>query len=535
MSALLHQMLEESARRAPDAVAVVDGDRVITYQELDERANQLARTLLVAGASRGDRIGLYLDKSIESFVGLYAVLKAGCAYVPLDSDGPPARLGAILADCAVTCLVTESRLGARWPELKRTGAPLTTLIVIDAPTPPLVEGMTAIAADVVRAQPTGPPPERSTCFDLAYILYTSGSTASPKGVMLSHLNGATFVEWAVRTFGVHAGDRVSSHAPLHFDLSIFDVFAAARAGAAVVLVRGRTMAFPALLARLIADKEISVWYSVPSALTMLATRGGLTVGDLPSLRVVLFAGEVFPIKHLRRLMALLPHARFCNLYGPTETNVCTWYDVPPLTEDRAEAVNELPIGGAIDGVEVLAVTDDGLEAAVGEAGELVVRGPTVMQGYWGDADRTAAALVPHPIRPGLPHPVYRTGDLVVRLGDGQYRFLGRRDSQVKSRGYRIELGEVEKVIDQNADVIECAVVAVPDELVTNVLHAYVVTRREVTLPALIGFCAYRLPKHMIPVTFTFVGNLPRTSTGKIDRRSLAERSVPVTKEPRWTP
>ncbi|NRQ33089.1 amino acid adenylation domain-containing protein [Nonomuraea sp. NN258] len=534
MTALLHHLLEASARRAPDAVAVVDGDRVITYQELDERANQLARTLLMADVTPGDRIGLYLDKSIESFVGLYGVLKAGCAYVPLDPDGPPVRLAAILADCAITCLVTQARLAARWPELKRLGAPLTTLVVVDAPTPPPVEGLTTIAADIVRAQATGPLPERSTRSDLAYILYTSGSTAAPKGVMLSHLNGLAFVEWAVRAFGVRAADRLSSHAPLHFDLSIFDVFAAARAGAAVVLVPARTAAFPALLARLIADREISVWYSVPSALTMLTVRGGLSVGDLPGLRLVLFAGEVFPIKQLRRLMTLLPHARFCNLYGPTETNVCLWYEVPPLTGDGGRPMDELPIGRAIDGVEVFTVTGDGAETPAGEVGELVVRGPTVMRGYWGDAERTAAALVPHPALPGPPHPVYRTGDLAVRRGDGLYRFLGRRDRQVKSRGYRIELGEVEKVIDQYDDVVECAVVAVPDELVTNVLRAYVVARGGLELSGLTGFCAYRLPKHMIPVTFTIVPSLPKTTTGKIDRRALAERPErePAVKEAR---
>ena len=279
-------------------------------------------------------------------------------------------------------------------------------------------------------------------------------------------------------FSVSADDRLSSHAPLHFDLSTFDLFAAALAGAPVVLVPPETSLFPAAVRRFIELNEITIWYSVPSILSMLAARGGLSPGDLPRLRRILFAGEVFPTKYLRRLMELLPHVRFANLYGPTETNVCTWYEVPTLPEEMTEAI---PIGKAIAGVEVFAVTEAG---AVGRPrrgresstcrGRPSCRatGP-IRSGPRACSSRTRAEA-PAPQR------AYRTGDLVQEMEDGNYRFLGRRDTQIKSRGYRVELGDVEAALYAHPAVDECAVVAVPDELVTNRIKAYVATRDAVS-------------------------------------------------------
>jgi acyl-coenzyme A synthetase/AMP-(fatty) acid ligase len=298
---------------------------------------------------------------------------------------------------------------------------------------------------------------------------------------------------------------------------VFDLFAAARAGATVVLVPPTASVFPVTLARFIEERAITVWYSVPSALTALALRGGLQGGDLARLRTVLFAGEVFPTKHLRRLMDLLPHAEFFNLYGPTETNVCTYYAVAPLPPEQEEPI---PIGRAIDGVEVFVVTDAGTPAPPGEAGELVVRGPTVMQGYWNDRARSERVL--RPVPPDGARPAYWTGDLVRERADGELEFLGRRDAQIKSRGHRIELGDIEAALHAHPDVVECAVVPVPDDLVTNRIKAFVAGRRELRNTELAGFCATRVPRYMVPDVFEFREALPKTSTGKIDRRQLTE-------------
>jgi amino acid adenylation domain-containing protein len=475
------------------------------------------------GVSRGDRVALYLDKSAEAVVGLYAAMKAGATYVPLDPQAPAKRLGFVARDCGARWVVTSAAKAPGWTHLIEAGAPFEHLIVLDATdgeydlgvsAPPRVHHLDAVAAQAQSA-----PAVRTIDADLAYILYTSGSTGQPKGVMLSHRNALGFVDWAVRTFEVGSTDRLSSHAPLHFDLSVFDLFAASKAAAAVVLVPPQTSVFPRQAVRFIDDERLTVWYSVPSVLSMMVLRGGLTHGSLPTLRTLLFAGEVFPTKYLRELVARLPHVRFANLYGPTETNVCTWFEVESVspTDDA-----DIPIGKPIENDEVIVVDEVGNPVERGTPGELYVRGATVMQGYWGDPVRTAKSRFSNPWQPEIGDPVYRTGDLVVELPDGNLRFLGRRDAQIKSRGYRIELGDIESVLNAHPEVVESAVVAVPDDLVTNRIRGHVVVRGTFDSQALAGFCADRLPGYMVPESFEHHDGLPRTTTGKIDRQALQD-------------
>jgi amino acid adenylation domain-containing protein len=523
--ALVHDLLAASAARFPERTAVVDGERSATYAELDATANGLAWLLAARGVSHGDRVGLYLDKSLEALTGIYGILKAGATYVPLDPGAPPPRLGSIAKDAGLRCLVTSRTKADLWPSLLAEGAPVETLVVLDA-----VDGEVTAPAptDVVTSsaleeQPSdGPPDVPRSASDLAYILYTSGSTGVPKGVMLSHLNALSFVEWATEEFGVTEQDRLSSHAPLHFDLSVFDLFAAAKAGAAVVLVPQQLALFPVELAGWIRDAAVSIWYSVPSILTLLVLRGRLHEIELPALRTVLFAGEVFPPKYLQQVMQAVPDARFANLFGPTETNVCTWYEVPRWTGEPPESI---PIGKAIRGVETFAVAEDGSVLPAGEVGELYVRGPTVMQGYWGDEERTKRSLLRDWQGSAGAYPVYRTGDMVHLDEHGDWIFLGRRDSQIKSRGYRIELGDIEAALNLHPAVVECAVVAIPDAVVTNRIKAFVAARGDLDEEELSRFCSERVPRYMTPELYEFVDELPRSSTGKIDRRALAAASA----------
>lgn len=520
---LINHLLESSAAEHPEQVAVMDGDRSVTYAELDSQANRLAQLLRRLGVSEGDRVGIYLEKSMEAVLAIYAVLKAGGVYVPLDPKAPPARLGYITGDCGVRVLLTGKEKAERWGDLIANGAPLDVAVVLNsdedlaAPAGMRVVSRAALEDMTAEALVT-----RTIDQDLAYILYTSGSTGVPKGVMLTHRNALGFVHWAAEEVAVGPEDRLSSHAPFHFDLSIFDLFAAARGGASVVLVPPSRAMFPVEVARFIERFQITVWYSVPSILSMMTEHGGLKGDEFPQLRVMVFAGEVFPTKYLSRLMGLLPHVEFHNWYGPTETNVCTAYRVP---ESPEETSGDIPIGRAIGNDETIVLTEDGQRAGVGEAGELLVRGATVMRGYWGDPEKTSQRLVPNPLGGESGDVCYRTGDLVEQLPSGDYRFLGRRDHQIKSRGYRIELGEIETALYAHPDVVECAVVAIPDELISNRIKAYVVMEGEQREDELAKFCAERVPRYMIPEVFEFRELLPKTSTGKIDRQVLLTDAV----------
>jgi amino acid adenylation domain-containing protein len=514
---LLHDLVAYAARNTRDAPAVVDGDRVVSYGELDGWSNAIARTLVDQGVAPGDRVAIYLDKSAEAVAAVYGILKAGAVYVPFDPTSPSARLAYIASNAEIRVACTSSKKLAALGEIA-AAAPIATAIVLDDPAD-APSALAVVGADAVHATDPSPFAVRRIPEDLAYILYTSGSTGNPKGVMLSHRAALGFVDWAVDALGVNGTDRLSSHAPLHFDLSIFDLFAAAAAGAAVVLVPTSTSRFPVEVHRFIERQAITIWYSVPSVLSMLTLRGGLTVGSLPSLRVMLFAGEVFPTKHLRELMSLLPHAAFWNLYGPTETNVCTAYAVPPL-----DAANDdpIPIGRAIDGDEAFVVTEADRLAGPGEVGVLYIRGATVMSGYWNDPDRTDRTLAPSPFHAPLRDLAYCTGDLVRARPDGNLEFLGRRDLQIKSRGYRIELGDVEAALHAHEAVVEAAVVAVPDEMVGNRIHAFVAARAETSDRSLIDTCKARLPAYMVPDRLERLDALPKTSTGKIDRQALTQ-------------
>jgi amino acid adenylation domain-containing protein len=516
---LLQHLLRESAGRRPEAVAVSFEDRALTYRELESAANGLARALREQGVERGDRVAIYMNKSIGSLVATHGIMKAGGVYVPLDPNAPPQRLAYILGNCEVRCVVAAAAKAPSLAKIMGEGAKLDAVVWVDEGKGSLeLAGLRCVPASHVASLAS---PEAPDCAsiesDLAYILYTSGSTGTPKGVMISHANALAFVNWAAGQFAISAADRLSSHAPLHFDLSIFDLYAATKAGASVALVPDGTSTFPVRLAEWIVKNEISVWYSVPSILTLLLLKGGIERADLSRLRLVLFAGEVFPTKYLRELLRALPRAAFANLYGPTETNVVTWYEVPPLDDAGDEPI---PIGRPCANSDVFLVDDAGrLVDEAGTPGELYARGPTIAQGYWGDPEKTARGFVTNPFQPHYAERVYRTGDIVTRGPDGELRLLGRRDRMVKSRGYRIELDEIETALYAHPEVKEAAVVAVPDELAGNVIRAFVAPVT-VAIAVLREHCLARLPRYMVPESFELRDELPKTSTGKIDRPTL---------------
>jgi amino acid adenylation domain-containing protein len=536
---ILPQILSETAARLGVRPALVMDGRTITYAELEAESNRFARSLIRYGISLGDRVALWLPKSIETVIAIYGIMKAGAAYVPIDPAAPAARMAYITRDCSVAGLVTRSDRVTTVKEAFAGGAPMKTVWFADkggsGSEAPALDGSPCIpwmALDIERPDSIDCP---AGADDLAYILYTSGSTGEPKGVMLSHRNALSFVNWAADTFAISAEDRLANHAPFHFDLSVFDLYVGARAGAAVFPVPSRIAAFPAAIAKQWSEQKLTVWYTTPSTLVLMLTRGGLATVNLSSLRLLLFAGEVFPVKYLRALMALAPSARFVNLYGPTETNVCTWYEVslPP------EADTPVPIGEACANCEVYILDEQLRPVSEGFVGELWVSGGNVMQGYWGRPERTDQTLKTIEVRPGLTVRAYNTGDLVRRRSDGYLDFLGRRDHQIKTRGYRVELGEIESVLHNHPAVDEVVVLALPDEAIGHRLAAVMVIKQHMTVSEteLQQHCADILPRYMVPGILEFRPSLPRTSSGKVDRRALAaslrQAGQPLTREELW--
>ena len=530
---LLHHLLQEAARRYPDNEAVVLGEERITYRTLDQLSNGLANTLLDQGLQKGDRVVPYLRKSIASFICMYGALKSGGCYVPVDPDAPPVRFGQIVRDSRAAFLLTTSGLLEN-VRAELGESDLRSVVLLDeATTRPIKNGAEPLSRDLPIVSFKGTSQDSRSLpnnlqaieSDTACIYYTSGSTGTPKGVMRSHRSTLAHAEHSGDFLRLTPSDRFACQPPLHFAASSSSVFGSCRAGAALVLIPEGSAVFPSKLAKLIESQRVSVWFSVPSVLTLMVLYGNLKACDLSHLRVVVFGGEAFPAKYLSRLMALIPGARFVHWLGSTETHVTAESEVESIDPGQ---VSPIPVGKAPKNAEIFAIDGDGrLIEKPGEKGELYVRGPMIMQGYWGDPERTARSLVKNPLRPDLEERVLKTGDIVTLDHEGNYILLGREDDMVKSRGNRIELGDIEATIYAHPAVKEVAVVPIPDDLIGNRIAAFVSLQdgSSAKREDLLAHCAQRLPRYMVPSSIEFRDSLPRNPAGKIDKVGLIKEVV----------
>jgi L-proline---[L-prolyl-carrier protein] ligase len=501
----LVDVLARGLELSPDGPAIREGARQIEYRELDALVARLAGDLARLGVRPGERVAVWLPKSIEAIAAMQASLRIGAVYVPIDPLSPVERVRRVLADCRPAACVglaagVESAFGGEpsRPALLTLSRPGGGWEARPAPS-------AANAPGGARREPSADPPRPSGGDEAAYILYTSGSTGTPKGVCISHRNALAFIEWAKAEVEPATADRLASHAPLHFDLSVFDLYAAFLSGACVCLVPEAISFVPAKLVEFVRSERISIWYSVPSAL-ILMERAGLLERPPSALRAVLFAGEPFPAEPLRRLRRALPGRRLLNLYGPTETNVCSFHEVHEIA---ATADRPPPIGRACSGDRIWIEDDAGRPLPVGARGELLVSGPTVMLGYWGAPPQRGP---------------YRTGDIAERIAAGEYRYVGRRDAMVKVRGHRIELGEVEAAVAAHPDIVEAAVVVVGEGLESRLVAAAVAhPGATAELMEIKRWCADRLPRYMIVHGLRLFAELPRNRNGKVDRRQIEER------------
>jgi amino acid adenylation domain-containing protein len=525
MNMLLQQGITAQVETRPNAIAIVCGHERLTYEGLERRSNRLAHLLTENGCRRGDRVALLMPKIPEAIIGMLGVLKAGATYVPLDPAGPPTRLARMLEVSECRCVLAAGTVGPMLCDMlaaaKLAAAPRIGWL---QPAPPAGEAAVShFTARDLESYSDAPPGVAGSDTDLAHILFTSGSTGMPKGVMITHRNVTTFIDWARRYFGTAPGERISQHPPFHFDLSTFDIYGTLSSGAELHLVPHELNLLPHKLAQFMRDAQLTQWFSVPSVLNLMAKYDVVNRGDFPALQRLLWCGEAMPTPTLIYWMKRLPHVRFTNLYGPTEATIASsFYTVPGVPRDDRESI---PIGTPCDGEELLVLDEQLHPVPPGEIGDLYIRGVGLSPGYWRDPEKTRAAFITRSAAADMEDRIYKTGDL-ARIGeDGLIYFLGRADSQIKSRGYRIELGEIEAAANATGWLRECAVVALASEGFEGhtICCAYTpLPEADVTPASLREKLKSLLPAYMLPTQWRAFDLLPKNANGKIDRPALRE-------------
>jgi len=510
---LLHDYLSHSASRLGGKVALVCGGQHVTYGEIEMRANAVAYHLAAAGVARGDRVMIFADNTVETVIAFWAVLKANavvCIVNPLTKSD---KLGYLLNDCRPTALITDKHLNSIFSEPARNCPSLRRVIVSGAiDNAELAQLPHAVRWDVAVAGNPAAPARRCIDIDLAAIIYTSGSTGEPKGVMLTHRNMTTACTSIASYLALGEDEVILNVLPLAFDYGLYQMIMAFRTGARLVLER--SFAFPAQILGLIKQEKVTGFPGVPTVFAALSELKSLKDHDFSSIRYVTNTAAALPLKHILMLQELFPGARIFSIYGLTECKRCTY--LPPEDLER----KPLSVGIAIPNTEMWIVDEDDRRVGPDVVGQLVIRGATVMKGYWGKPEATARKLKPGPL-PG--EQVLYTGDYCRMDAEGYLYFVGRGDEIIKSRGEKVAPKEVENVLMDIPGVREAAVIGVPDALLGQAVKAFVVMEqgRIIGEKQLQKECQKRLENFMVPKSIVVVSSLPMTDTGKLKKTALS--------------
>lgn len=506
---MLHHLLDRAAHRWPDRLAVADSGRTISYGELHRRAESIARGLSEEGVVRGDRVAIYLDNRIETVVAIFAALKAGAAFMMVNPTTKQQKLQQLLDNARASALVTCERGMTTLAGIDRL-ASLKAAVTLGERPAPLACGAQVVSWSDLSEAPALPKVEVGNDRDLAALLYTSGSTGAPKGVMLSHLNVETVVDSVSTYLELTADDVTFCVLPLSFGYGLTQLFPAMHVGARLVLEKG--IVFPPVTLTRMVEQGATGFAMVPTMANLLLNLD-LTRYDLSSLRYVTNAGAGLPPEIAKRFRQALPHVRLYLMYGQTECMRASYLD-PQQVDARPDCV-----GRGMPNQETFVIDEAGAPVGPGEVGELVVRGPHVMNGYWELPEETERKL-----RPGrmAGEPMLYTGDLFRRDADGYLYFVGRQDDIIKSRGEKVSPREVENALYMLPGVAEAAVVGVPHPLLGQAVKAVVVLAEGASLDAraVQRHCAMHLEDFMVPSLVEFRTDLPKNERGKIVRRDL---------------
>jgi acyl-CoA ligase (AMP-forming) (exosortase A-associated) len=520
MDFLIWHLLRDSSRRAADKEALVHNDQRLSYREVARRTAGFAAGLRERGLKRGDRVGIYVEPSVAQVISIFGISQSEGVYVPINALLHAEQVRHIACDCGMKAIVTTQAKLASLLEVIPEIPSLEFLVVVGKPDPSWATLPVYGFEEICATEPPAVWRETSIEKDLAAILYTSGSTGKPKGVMLSHSNVVAGSRIVSTYLDITEKDRILAVLPFSFDAGMNQLMTAFERGATLVLIN---FVFAREIVQALIRENVTGLAGVPTLWSLLAQPNStLDKQPLPALRYITNTGGAMPQAVLKVLRKVLPSTKVFLMYGLTEAFRSTY--LPPEELDRRPT----SMGKAIPDTEILVLNEEGQLCKPGEPGELVHRGPTVSLGYWNRPEDTARALRPNPLLPpemGECEKVCYSGHLVKMDEDGFLYFLGRRDAMIKSSGFRISPTEVEEVLFQTGKLRGAAVIGLPDEVLGQSIKAFVVPRDGETLDAesLLAICAEKMPRYMVPKAVEVLGELPKTSSGKVDYPALRRR------------